>query len=127
MREHNQRVPEVDFFERAELLPLREAYAAGLFATILAEERAVTVRLQKDKFPDYDFRIEDRVLSFELVEADRPGRRRGEEYKEAARGKAEHLPPKDRRVRSSSRGESGGQASGTSLPLTLSFTSTFGC
>lgn len=94
VREHNQRVPQADFLGRAELQPLSEAYAAGLFATILAQEHAVTLRLQRDRFPDFDLRIEDRVLPFELVEADRPGRRRGEEYKEAARREAEGLPPK---------------------------------
>lgn len=92
---HNQRVPEVDFFECAELQPLREAYAAGLFATIRAEQGGpVALRLQRDRFPDFDLRVEnDQVLPFELVEAYRPGRRRGEEYKEAARRKAEGLPP----------------------------------
>ncbi len=29
VRKHNERIPEVDFFERAEFQPLREAYAAG--------------------------------------------------------------------------------------------------
>jgi len=94
VREHNQQVPEVDFFERAELQPLREAYAAGLFATILAEEHAVSLRLQRERFPDFDLRIDDQVLPFELVEADRPGRRRGDEYRGAARREAAGFPPK---------------------------------
>jgi hypothetical protein len=89
---HNQRVPEIDFW-RPELKPLREAYAAALFGTILAQGRRLALRLQRDTFPDFDLRIGDQVLPFEWVEADRPDRRRGKEYKDAARRKALGLPP----------------------------------
>ena len=91
--EHNRDVPSDAFFARAELQPLREAYAAGLFATILSETQAVALRLRRDRFPDFDLRIGEHIQAFELVEADKPGRRRGDEYKEAAQREAEGLPP----------------------------------
>lgn len=37
--EHNSNVSGDDFFNRAELQPLREAYAAGLFTWILGEHK----------------------------------------------------------------------------------------
>ena len=92
VHQHNRDVPSEAFFARADLQPLREAYAAGLFATILSGTQAVALRLRRDRFPDFDLRTGERIQAFELVEADRPGRKRGDEYKEAARREAKGLP-----------------------------------
>lgn len=94
VHKHNEAIPPVDFFDRPEFQPLREAYAAGFFSWILAQERPVLVKLDADRFPDFDLKFNDTVVGFELVEADRPGRRRTEEYKEAGRREAAGLPEK---------------------------------
>ncbi len=90
---HSQGISPVDFFGKAELKPLREAYAAGLFSLILGQQDLpVAVRLDGDRFPDFNLRIGDELCLFEIVEAYPPGQKRGDEYKEAARRKAEGLP-----------------------------------
>jgi hypothetical protein len=90
---HNGGVPAVDFFARDQLKPLREAYAAGFFSLILAQQGwPIAVRLDSERFPDFQLRQGDEVVPYELVEAYPPGERRGDEYKEAARRKAEGLP-----------------------------------
>lgn len=91
---HKQTVPVVDFMCRAELKPLREAWAAARYGTILAQDRLVSINLERDRFPDFNLRVRDDLQFFELVEADREGRRRGEEYRRAAVRQAAGLPPK---------------------------------
>jgi hypothetical protein len=78
VHEHNSKVPGDDSFNRPELQPLREAYAAGLFAWILGEQHKARVKLDKDRFPDFH--------------AYRPGVRRAAEYREAAKRRAAGLP-----------------------------------
>ncbi len=78
---------------RTELKPLREAWAAARYATILAQDRPVSVNLERDRFPDFNLRVRDELQCFELVEADREGRRRGEEYRRAAAREEAGLPP----------------------------------
>jgi hypothetical protein len=90
--EHNSKVPGDDFFNRADLQPLREAYAAGLFAWIVGERHKVRIKLDAAQFPDFQLEREGKVLPFELVEAYRLGERR--EYKEAAKRQAAGLPEK---------------------------------
>jgi hypothetical protein len=90
--EHNSKISGADFFNRAELQQLREAYAAGLFAWILGERHKVRVKLDSDRFPDFQLERDGTVLPFELVEAYRTGERRGAEYKEAEKRKAAGLP-----------------------------------
>jgi len=92
VHEHNSKVSGDDFFNRPELQPLREAYAAGLFAWILGEQHKVRVKLDKDRFPDFHLDRDGQTLSFELVEAYRPGVRRAAEYREAAKRRAAGLP-----------------------------------
>ena len=92
VHEHNSKVSGDDFFSRPELQPLREAYAAGLFAWILGEQHKVRVKLDKDRFPDFHLDRDGQTLSFELVEAYRPGIRRVAEYREAAKRRAAGLP-----------------------------------
>jgi hypothetical protein len=88
-------IPETEQLTRPEFRPLLEAYAAGLFTTIRAEaEPLLALRLQRDRFPDFDVRIEDTILPFELVEAGRPGHHRDEEYRQEARRAAAGLPPR---------------------------------
>jgi hypothetical protein len=92
VHEHNSKVSGDDSFNRPELQPLREAYAAGLFAWILGEQHKVRVKLDKDRFPDFHLDRAGQTLSFELVEAYRPGVRRAAEYREAAKRRAAGLP-----------------------------------
>lgn len=76
------------FFNAPNLKPLRETYAAATFALDLKNERQTRIRMVADVFPDFCLRIDEAVLAFELVEADRPERKRGEEYRELARREA---------------------------------------
>jgi hypothetical protein len=71
---------------------LREATAAAKFALVLSGDRPVSIELESDRFPDFTLRVGNNILAFEQTEADRPGRRRGDEYRRAARRKAEGLP-----------------------------------
>lgn len=43
------------------------------------------MRLVNDRFPDFELRTTEGVQPFELVEADRNDRRRGDEYKQRSR------------------------------------------
>jgi hypothetical protein len=78
-------VPGNLLFNNPALKPLREAYAAAKFATIRGQRRACEVRLvdPATKFPDFEIRLGDVIEQFEQTEADREGRRRGDEYREA--------------------------------------------
>lgn len=58
-----------------------EAFAAAEFAGIRG---AVAVRLIPDPRPDFQVRTDQGDEAWELTEADLPGRRRGQEYREAA-------------------------------------------
>jgi len=70
----------------------REAYAAGLFAAVLSDHQlADFVWLERGEFPDFHLLAGTEEKPFELVEADRRGRRRGEEYK--TRPRLRHLDP----------------------------------
>lgn len=91
VQNHNGRIPPADFW-RSEFQPLREAYAAGLFSWIRAQQQQLVVKLNRDRFPDFDLKSENSVVAFELVEAMEQGRRRADEYREAARRKAAGLP-----------------------------------
>lgn len=52
----------------------------------------IRVKLDSYRFPDFQLECDGKVLPFELVEAYRPGERRGAEYKEAAKRKAAGVP-----------------------------------
>jgi hypothetical protein len=92
VKKHNDAIPELDFFANPKLQPLRGAYAAGFFSYILAQARSVLVKLDADRFPDFDLRFDKNIVGFELVEADQEGRRRTDEYREAERRKSAGLP-----------------------------------
>lgn len=90
---HKQTVPVVEFMCRPQLKPLREAWAAARFATIRSQDHPVSIRLERDRFPDFHLRVRNETQCFELVEADHPGRRRGDEYRAAAVREIAALPP----------------------------------
>jgi len=94
VRALQDQLPAAEQLTRPEFRPLLEAYAAGLSTAIRAETEHLTLRLQDDRFPDFDVRIGNTILPFELVEAGRPGHRRDEEYREEARRTAAGLPPR---------------------------------
>lgn len=59
----------------------RDAWLAGQHALLIQAER---VRIHPEQYPDYGLAISGRELLFEATEAMRPGRRRGDEFREAA-------------------------------------------
>lgn len=78
---------------------LHEAWAAGMFATILQTRNLVRVRLgEGGRRPDFYIQHKGKLLDFELTECDRP-RRRGREYQLVREGKRPcttvHDPAKD--------------------------------
>jgi hypothetical protein len=92
VRAHNDPITSDEFVSRPEYRPLMEAYAAALFAWILGQDRPVHVRLERSRFPDFQLKLYTAVFDFELVEADKPGRRRTAEYKDAAQRERAGLP-----------------------------------
>ncbi|MFQ5973703.1 MAG: hypothetical protein ACE5Q3_15350 [Alphaproteobacteria bacterium] len=90
---HNDSVQQDEFFNNPKLKPLREAYAAAYFAAIRAQSKPCLLRLVAGEFPDFELSIGEDVLKFELTEADRAGRRRGQEYREAAAREVAELAP----------------------------------
>lgn len=86
-------ISDVDFMCRSEAKPMREAWAAARYATILSGDRPVSIQLERDRFPDFNLRVRDELQLFEIVEADQPGRRRTEEYRLLAERKTAGLPP----------------------------------
>src|SRR5262249_16957907 len=79
-------MPADEFFRRSDMRTIREALVAGEFAALRPWNRDWTVRPihERERFPDFQMLSGAHILSFETVEADRPGRRRGDEYVEAA-------------------------------------------
>jgi hypothetical protein len=75
------------------LKQLREALAAAVFADIRSTHSARRIRLERDRFPDFQIGTDQGNEPFELVEADRMGRQRGKEYREAAAREAAGRPP----------------------------------
>jgi hypothetical protein len=76
-------VPDDRFFNDPEFKPLHEAWAAGYFA--LGLERTyghLDVRLDSERFPDFHLRLKGQEYAFEFTSVDKPGRRRGREYKD---------------------------------------------
>jgi hypothetical protein len=76
---------------------IREAWVAARFTGRVAAGRPLRVRLVDDRFPDFEVRDGNQIHGFEIVEADKAGRRRGKEYRDLAeilaRGEA---PPIER-------------------------------
>jgi hypothetical protein len=80
-------------FNEPLLTKLLEAHAAARFAVIRTKVKPIRIRLESDRFPDFQLEASGAIEAFELVEADREGRRRGEEYIAAAAREAAGLPP----------------------------------
>ncbi|MCK1269427.1 hypothetical protein IVB44_38555 [Bradyrhizobium sp. 49] len=64
------------FFGQAGLAFLRDAWIAGRVATALSSD---LVRLTPTERPDFEIQIDGLIQQFEATEADRSGRRRGDE------------------------------------------------
>lgn len=64
------------FFGQAGLAFLRDAWIAGRFATALSSD---LVRLAPAERPDFEIQTDGVIQQFEATEADRDGRRRGDE------------------------------------------------
>lgn len=92
VRGHNLTVPQVHLFNRPQLKPLLETYAAAKFATVLSQDRHVEVRMSTGPFPDFLLQVRGEVQQFELTEADHAERRRGDEYGAEAAAAAEGMP-----------------------------------
>ncbi len=90
---HKETIPTLDFMCRSKAKPIREAWAAARYATILSQDRPVSIQLERDRFPDFNLRVRHELQPFEVVEADQVGRRRSEEYRRAAEREAAGLPP----------------------------------
>jgi len=75
----NDHMGSKDFFNQAGVEFLRDAWAAAEFA---GKRGARQVRLVAGQWPDFELRLDGRVEQFECVEADTPGRRRGDEYRD---------------------------------------------
>jgi hypothetical protein len=74
-----------DVFMKRQWNYLLEAWAAGKFATLLAEHNNVEVRLgRKEADPDFCLRTNDTMMPFELTELIEADRKRGKEYYSAS-------------------------------------------
>lgn len=89
--ETTSRIGSVDYFNQGGLAFLRDAWIAAKFGRI---RQAEIVRLVADIWPDFELKLGGQVESFEAVEADDPGRRRGDEYRNCIR-EIEHDPVED--------------------------------
>lgn len=67
-----------NFFCQAGLEFARDAWVAATVASILRES---AVRLVAAEYPDCEMRTDGATRTFEITEADLPGRRRGDEYR----------------------------------------------
>lgn len=73
-----------DFFNQPGVSFIREAWAAAKFAL---DRNAEAVRLvpENQQWPDFEMKMNSKVDAWEITEADDPERRRGDEYREAAK------------------------------------------
>jgi hypothetical protein len=58
------------------------------------EHAPIHLKLEPDRFPDLNLRIGGGVVPFEVVDADRAKRRRGDEYRNDAEREGKGLPPR---------------------------------
>lgn len=87
-------MPVDEFFRRSDMKAVREAIVAAEFVALRPWNREWQLRPlpESNQFPDVEFRSADDVRQFEVVEADRPDRKRSEEYARAAERKAAGMP-----------------------------------
>lgn len=76
-----------DFFRQGGVEFLRDAWLAAEFGR---HQQSSLVRLvaEREQWPDFEARADDVVERVECAEADLPGRRRGDEYREAKKQNA---------------------------------------
>jgi hypothetical protein len=101
VQEYNRRqFANWDLLLHPDAAKFREAYAAGLFATIVGDHEAVAVRLESEeaRFPDFHIRRNHTQYPFELVEALTPRYKRGKLYKDATDRKRRGEPPRLPRI-----------------------------
>lgn len=67
-----------NFFNQSGLSFLREAFIACKFASAIEAQK---IRLVQDNWPDFEIIANGKLLTFEIVEADDPIRKRGLEYR----------------------------------------------
>lgn len=81
----------VDLFTQPGIEFVREAWVSGKFGIA---RQASAIRLVEGEWPDLELKVDGKIEAFELVEADLPQRRRGQEYKQRAAqgGDAQHYP-----------------------------------
>ena len=70
-------------FNQAGIQFIYDAWAAAEFAVF---RKATRVRLINDEWPDFEMELGGEAQQFEITEADLPGRRRGQEYRERPKG-----------------------------------------
>lgn len=90
---HNNVVPGEVLFNNPQLKPLHEAYVAALFSKIRGQGHTTQVKLSAEEFPDFILRLDNELHEFEITEADRPDRKRGKEYREAATNAMNGIKP----------------------------------
>jgi len=69
-----------------------DAFIAGKLAVIRNTHEPTRVRLVKAEAPDFELNVQGEIEPFEATEADRAGRRRGDEYRLAAENREQGLP-----------------------------------
>jgi hypothetical protein len=81
-------------FQQARPKTCAGGMGSGKFTTIRAQARRCEIRMVDPAFgfPDFEIRLDDAIERFEQIEADREGRRRGDEYSEADRLVASGAP-----------------------------------
>lgn len=70
-----------DLFNQPGIEFIREGWAAATFG-IAREADSVRLVAATVRWPDFEIRLNQRVESWEFTEADVPGRRRGQEYRD---------------------------------------------
>ncbi len=85
-------IPSGRLFVGPEYQDLFDAFAAGRFAVARRTSEVCLLRMERDRFPDFALKLGDRIEQFEFTEADRAGRRRGEEYQRRAERSRRGLP-----------------------------------
>ena len=70
-----------DLFNQPGIEFIREGWAAATFGKA-READGVRLVAATDRWPDFEIRLNERVESWEFTEADVPGRRRGQEYRD---------------------------------------------
>lgn len=85
-------VPKGEIFRNPTYQFAFDAYGAGKSALIFSTENPCLVRCLPHLYPDFALKFGDREIEYELTEADRDDRRRGDEYRKQAEQEEAGLP-----------------------------------